>query len=57
MSVSELTDKPCLDCGALLQLELGPAPDAEPTPTEPDEATALQGRWLVCPKCGWTAPS
>jgi predicted RNA-binding Zn-ribbon protein involved in translation (DUF1610 family) len=55
VSHTELTDEPCPDCGASLDLMVTP-PEGTPTVKDgaPDtQATVQLARVFVCPECGW----
>jgi hypothetical protein len=55
VSVTILTDEPCPECGASLDLMVTP-PEGTPAADrdQPDtQATVQLARTKVCPACGW----
>lgn len=55
MAHTELSDEPCPECGASLDIKVLPPRVTDSEATEDEKATIQLERAKVCPDCGWTA--
>jgi predicted RNA-binding Zn-ribbon protein involved in translation (DUF1610 family) len=51
---TELTDEPCPECGASVDIRVCPPPVVSDDDGEDEKATVRLARVKVCPDCGWT---